>query len=579
MGSKKIILVYDGRNCRLHWNTCVDYNIIAKKHADFARVYKKKGKSCMKKSIIFKRALGVMLAGIMLFTAGCTNSTISKNNDKGAGEIPKELSVFISKVQTIGKDMTDFNDVLGFQMMEEATGCHVNWTLPPADGATEKFNLMIASGQYTDAIVYSWGSSTVNAKEYAEDGVILPLSDMIDECMPNFKKWCDENPEFAKRIKARGDGEIYYIPFIRTDKKLNIFLGPQMRTDWLENLGLEEPTNAQELYEVLKAFKTQDPNGNGIADEIPMTGVSSHHSMGLCALLWMFNTADEFYVDGNTVKFGALTDEFKEGLGYIAKLYKEGLIDPDYILQDRTKMDGKMTNGTAGFMYSYQPTKISNLMAEKDPSFRLEGIKHFENSDGVRKCYLTNYADSVLSAGLAISSTNPDPKGTLKWLDWIYSEEGQMAMNFGREGDTYTMVDGEPKFTEKVLKNPDGLTVGEAFGRFSGVYSTSDFPNLQDWRSYSQSLSPYGIAAIETWADGVDISGILPTLTFKDGEEELVKDVMIQVNTYVDEMIDKVIMGQESVEDWDKVVKAIKDMKVEEVVEIYQNAYDRYRGL
>ena len=54
---------------------------------------------------------------------------------------------------------------------------------------------------------------------------------------------------------------------------------------------------------------------------------------------------------------------------------------------------------------------------------------------------------------------------------------------------------------------------------------------------------------------------------------------MIQVNTYVDEMIDKVIMGQESIDNWDKVVKAIRDMKVDEVVKIYQKAYDKYLGL
>ena len=523
-----------------------------------------------------KKWFSMLVSGILVLSillSGCGQKEKDVAGNLGKGEIPKEISIFTNTQPSITGDMKDFNDVLGFQMFEEATGCHINWQLPPSSGYAEKFNLMIASGNYTDVIIYEWG--TQNTKEFADSGVILPLSDLIEECMPNFNKWMDENPEYAKKIRNSDDGEIYYIPYIRADERLNIFLGPQIRTDWLEKLNLEIPTNAEELYNVLKAFKTQDPNGNGKADEIPMSGVSAHHTMGVGALLWMFDTVDDFYVDGKTVKFGALEPEFKEGLAYIANLYKEGLIDPDYILQDRTKMDSKMTNNTVGFMYSYQPTKISNLMAEKDPTFKLEGIGHFKNKDGVRKNYLPNYAESVRAVGFAITSKNPDPRGTLKWLDWVYSEEGRMAMSFGREGDTYTMVNGEPKFTDKVLNNPDGLTSSEAFARYVATNS-SDFPCLQDWRSYSQSLSPYGVAAINTWADGVDISGIMPKLILSQEDKVLASDIMSQVNTYVDEMIDKVIIGQESVENWDKVIETIKNLKVDEAVSIYQKAYDKY---
>ena len=522
---------------------------------------------------VFKGTVAIAALTAMIFCAGCGDKSVGKVN-KGAGEIPKEISIFANSTPSLTGDMKDFNDVLGFQIMEEKTGCKINWILPPQTGYTEKFNLMIASGQYTDGIIYEWRN--LNAKEFAEDGVIIPLKELIEENMPNFTKWCEENPELAKNISTEEDGEIYYIPFIRTDKKLNIFIGPLMRTDWLKELGLETPTNADELYNVLKAFKTQDPNKNGEQDEIPMSGVTANHTQGLCALLWMFDTADNFYVDGDKVKFGALEPEFKEGLSYIAKLYKEGLIDPDYILQDRTKMDSKMTNDKVGFMFSYQPTKISNLMAEKDPSFKLEGIPHLKSKGGTQKCYLENYADSIVASGFAISTSNPDPAGTLKWLDWIFSEEGKMTMNFGKEGDTYTMVDGYPTFTDKVLNNPGGYTVTEAFGRYSATFA-SQFPTLQDWRSYSQSLSPYGKAAIDTWAEGVDISGIMPKLGFSAEDQTLINDIMTPVNTYVDEMIDKVIIGQVSVDEWEKnVVSKIEKMRVREALEIHQKAYDKY---
>lgn len=537
---------------------------------------KLKGNGEMNKTKLFKKMSAVTLAVIMAMLSGCSGEK-EVNNGNGSKEMPKEISIFAQSLPSLKEDMADYNSMLGFQIMEEETGCHINWTIAPATGATEKFNLMIASGQYTDAIISQW--ETEQLKEFSDDGVILPLGDMIKENMPNFMKWCEENPDYYKQIidMNGGSGEIYYLPYIRADKRLNIFIGPQMRTDWLEKLNLEVPETADELYEVLKAFKERDPNGNGIADEIPMSGVSSEQTMGCCALLWMFDTMDDFYVDGNKVKFGALEPEFKEGLAYIAKLYKEKLLDPDYLVQDRAKMDGKITNNLVGFVYSFQPTKISTLMAEKDPSFKLEGIGHFKNSDGVRKSYLPNYANSVLQTGLAISSSNPNPEGTLKWIDWVFGEEGRKAMNYGRKNDTYTEKDGEIKFTDKVLNNPDGLSVSDAFARYSAACS-SDFPNLQDWNAYSQNLSTYGNAAINTWATDVDISGIMPVLTFEDGEKEIVSDIMNRINTYVDENIDKVILGRAEVDEWGKVIDAIKNMGIDKVLDIYQKAFDRYQG-
>lgn len=530
----------------------------------------------MNKKKLFKRMSAVTLAVIMTMLSGCSGK---KEVNKGnvSKEMPKEISIFAQSLPSLKEDMPDYNSMLGFQIMEEETGCHINWTIAPATGATEKFNLMIASGQYTDAIISQW--ETEQLKEFSDDGVILPLGDMIKENMPNFTKWCEENPDYYKQIinMNGGSGEIYYLPYIRADKRLNIFIGPQMRTDWLEKLNLEVPETADELYEVLKAFKERDPNGNGIADEIPMSGVSSEQTMGCCALLWMFDTMDDFYVDGDEVKFGALEPEFKEGLSYIAKLYKEKLLDPDYLVQDRAKMDGKITNNLVGFVYSFQPTKISTLMAEKDPSFKLEGIGHFKNSDGERMCYLPNYANSVLQTGLAISSSNPNPEGTLKWIDWVFGEEGRKAMNYGRKDDTYTEKDGEIKFTDKVLNNPDGLSVADAFARYSAACS-SDFPNLQDWNAYSQNLSTYGNAAINTWSTDVNISGIMPVLTFEDGEKEIVSDIMNRVNTYVDENIDKVILGRVKIDEWDNVISAIKNMGVDKVLDIYQKAFERYQG-
>ena len=171
-------------------------------------------------------------------------------------------------------------------------------------------------------------------------------------------------------------------------------------------------------------------------------------------------------------------------------------------------------------MYSYQPTTISNTMAEKDPSFKLVGIPWFENKAGVRKTYRSEYTQSVLtSRAAAVSSDCKDPAAVVQWLDSFYSEEGIEIMNFGRKDESYTMVDGKHVFTDHVMNNTE-FSTSRMFGRTSGVFN-SYFPTVQKWESYSQSLSSYGKAAIETWSGDVDTSGILPAISFTDAKAEL----------------------------------------------------------
>ena len=245
---------------------------------------------------LLKKALPiVMAASVAIRMAGCGGS-VEVERKSGSGEIPKNLTAFgsISENQIKGGAQTRA-DLLPYKRAEELTGCKVEWTSPTNSARTEQFNLMIASGNYPDLIVNYWNSATDGAKQYAEDGVIVPISDYLDY-MPNLKKFIEENPEVAKQF-TEADGTIYYAPSIRKDPELRTYVGPTIRKDWLDKLGLSMPTNTDELYEVLKAFKTQDPNGNGEADEIPFAGIGGDSwSFGIGNILNAFNAHYSFYI-------------------------------------------------------------------------------------------------------------------------------------------------------------------------------------------------------------------------------------------------------------------------------------------
>lgn len=528
----------------------------------------------MKKIKVVAMALAAVLT-VSCFS-GCGNNKTAGTEVDLSGNIPENLTIFSAlggNVASAGG--STFNDCLTFQLLEKDTGCHVEWQHPSSGAVDERFNVMIVSGEYPDAIVYNWAKVKNGAQSYVDDGVIVDLTDYIETCMPNFYQYMQDHPELKKDITT-DDGRILYIPFIRKEKELCTYQGPVIRKDWLDKLGLEVPKNTVELYEVLKAFKTRDPNGNGKADEIPMGGVGFDSMMGIGGLMWSFGTTWTFHLKDGKVVYGPTTKEFQEGLEYIAKLYSEGLIDIDYLLDDRSKYDAKFTNNTIGFGFGYQPSTYYPVM--NDGTREVAGIGYIAGTDGKKYCFNPAYVQQITTCSMAVSTSNKNVAGTLKWLDRLYGGDGYMYANFGQEGLSYEMKDGEPVFTEYMTNNSNGKTFAQMVGLTCAVRDSA-FPMLQSWDYYRQTLQPWGIKAIETWlADEPDTSCIIPaTMSLSAEESEIYTNAMTQIETYVKEEMNKVVTGKTSADNWPSVVEKINSMGISKVVEVENAAYKRYK--
>ncbi|MBQ8525454.1 MAG: extracellular solute-binding protein [Clostridia bacterium] len=519
-------------------------------------------------------ALG-LAALLTVAAAGCGGDDEPAVVNKGTGEIPETLTIYcgISGYATKA-GAKDMNDMLPFQMMEEFTGCHVEWIHPATGSEEEKFNLTIASGNLPDMMVSNWKGVQGGAKMYADDGVIIPLRELMEENMPNLTAYNAQKPHVAKQY-IDDSGEVYYIPFIRKDEQLKVYQGPQIRQDWLEKLGLEAPTTPDELYNVLMAFKTQDPNGNGEADEIPMSGVKFENtSQAIGNLLWMFGTANGFYVENGQVKYGVQEDAFEEGLKYITKLYADGLIDKDYLLNDRDKMDNKFMNDKVGFVYSLQPGNYYKNM--NDGTRKVTGIAHPKAEGVTNNVFDSSYTQDVTGISIAVTTANENPSGSLKWLDNFYGGKGLEIINFGKEGVSFEYdAQGNPKLTDYIFNNPNGKSQQEMSGLSLGTYQ-SNFPALQLWSYYEQILSPWGKESIETWAGSAGTDGVVPPLSFTEEENETIAQNMSQIETFVSERINKIVIGNGSIDELPEIREKIKSMGIDEVIEIYNNALKRY---
>ncbi|SFK99082.1 putative aldouronate transport system substrate-binding protein [Paenibacillus sp. 1_12] len=551
------------------------------------------------------RKLGKTSAYVMSFAlltsllAGCTSSATQPTNSPSKNEEaissiplpivskPITLKMFVSMDPKVAATMKNYNEIAQFKELEKRTGIHIDFIHPASMDAAaikEQFNLMIASGDLPDLIYYNWINDFNGGPNKAiKDGIILPLNDLVDKYSPNLKKFMSSDPKANKQLRT-DDGTLYVFPeaqspdqFAKVNPNPNPAFqtfGWQIRQDWLEKLKLKSPETIDDWYEVLTAFKTKNPSGSGKNDEIPLAPKGAGDLQNWVRA-WGINYG--FYHDGDTVKFGPYTPEYKEALTTLAKWYKEGLIDPDFGLTDAKQFDTKVTGNRAGAWTGATSGtfgRFVQLMKAKDPSVKLLGtVPPYVKGT---KSYNFN-ADEIKVAngiGVAISAKSKYAKEAAMWLDYGYSPEGALLNTFGIEGESYKMVNGSPQLLPEITNNPKGLSIDEALSKYSrGSGGLAYVMTPEIW--HQRMSLPEQQQIIGLWKAG-SYDRIMPPVTPTVEESTKMASVMSAVNTYKDEQFLKMVMGQTPISEFDNYIKTLKGMGVEDAIKIQQAAYERY---
>lgn len=480
--------------------------------------------------------------------------------------------------------MQNFSENIVYQELEKRTGIKMEFLHPPIGQENEQFNLMIASGDYADLIYRNWLNYPGGPDKAISDNVIIKLNDLIDKYAPNYKKFLESKPEIVKEITTdlgshyvfasimteSSDGKTYEPP---TERKLleEPWFGPIIRNDWLDELGLEAPTTVDEWYTVLKAFKEQK------GADTPLTFQGKGNINMTKFVVGAYNTTLGFYPDNGKVRYGPIEPGYKEFLATFQKWYQEGLIDPDFPSNDQKTMDAKVTGGRAGAWLGAHGNYIGRiifLMKEKG-----------ENIDPIPLPYPTLNKDEKPRFGqkdraykphnsIAITTANKYPVESVKWLDYGYSEEGDILCNWGVEGVSHIRTGNELKFGEAITNNPEG-PINQVWEK----YVLKDGPFVMDFKTRKETWiaweTPKINEAYEIWGQA-ESSGNMPPVTLLPEESQTYASIMNEIQTYVDEMFLKFIMGEEPIENFDKYVEQIKKMGIDEAIQIQQAAYDRY---
>ena len=281
----------------------------------------------MKKKLI---SLILALAAVLSLTA----CGASGNTSKPAGDGEKK-TLTIGIQQNI--NVSDYENNYFTQFMEERLNCNIEFVMFDSVNNNRKsqMNTMIAGGEKLPDILFYCYLSKEDQKAYGDEGVLVDLAPYFD----NYETWdlaqkydwgtkvyewhkeYPENIEYVLYGMRTPEGNMYGWPGLTQGQYLDPMTQMYINRVWLDKLGLDMPTNWEELFEVLRAFKTQDPNGNGIADEIPMMGFATHIYGNIP--MWTVNSLGETYWNENA--FWSVTDEGEVYLPYVQDGYRDGL--------------------------------------------------------------------------------------------------------------------------------------------------------------------------------------------------------------------------------------------------------------
>ena len=457
----------------------------------------------------------------------------------------------------------------------EHTGANIEFLHPPTGQGEEQFNLMLADGELPDLLEYHWMNYTGGPEKAITDGYIYELTDIIDQYCPNLKAYLEANPEIDRMCKT-DEGHYYMFPFIRGDEQLRVTLGLMVRQDWLDELGLEVPTTMDEWHEVLTQFKEKKGAEAPFSYEYTMGSLTDDNPF-----CYAYDACRNFYLgDDGKVHYGAIEDGYRQYLETMHQWYEEGLIDPDIATQQFDQVSAKMTNGTSGASIGWAGSRMgvwTTAALETDPGYALSPAPVPTLTKGARA--KMGQIDNAVpnQGGVAITTSCKDIETAARLLDWAYSDEGHMFYNFGIEGESYTLVDGEPVYTDQILNNPDGLPVAQAMSAY--IRGNYNGPFVQDIRYLRQYYTYDGQKASNAvWGDNDGKSHKLPSITPTSEESDEFSAIMNEISTYRDEMTIKYILGTEDISTFDTYVSTIRSMGIDRALEIENAALERFNA-
>ncbi len=484
-----------------------------------------------------------------------------------------------------GNVVDDLNEIAGIKAIEEATNVHVNWTTYTQAEMPERFQQLLATGEYFD-VMFPGGVESYSGgyEQGIEDGVLIDMDPYIREYMPNYMSLIESNEEAMKQA-TYDDGKLHSVKVIKgTDEHVEgpgAIMGPSYRADILEEMGEDVPETVEDLHQLL--IKARDRGMTA-----PMT-LESDGGTSL-SLAWGINTDWstnywQYDIETKKVVYPPFATNWDDYLDTMRDWYAEGLIDKNFTVGSPL-LSGDYSNFEndqtlfIDYWFShvmgnelYSQGYISNEKVDVKP---LAGIV-LNKGDEITKCTW----DACIGQDIFVTTQAEDKIEVIsKWLDYWYTPEALRYKYYGIEGESYTVgSDGSIEFTDQILHSPDGLSISDELSKYAlrsyFGYQSSTGENSVPIAAAGGDAVPM-IESVKIWASP-EVTIHLPQVTLSAEDTEYTSRYMTDIQTLLQERMVKYIMGTDT-ESHDAFREKLKSFNIEECTKRYQAAVDRYNA-
>ena len=506
-----------------------------------------------------------------LGAAACSRPSERTTEDKSS-----EVSLTDSGLPIVTGDLTltfggaksplapDYETMQLVKTWAEDSGIEVTWNNEPDEVWGEKKNLLLAGGELPDALFNSALTDAEVAK-YGENGTLLALEELIPEHAPTLNAILEKRPDIKSAITA-SDGHIYTLPSV---EEMGLVEFPRMmfiNTEWLKKAKLELPTTVDEYHEALKAFKEIGPSGT-----LPLSFIGIGDIPDLIAAIGgQADNPDHRIVQDGKVVFTANTDGFREAITTLHTWYSEGLIDQESFSQDYTTFiaKGKADPQT---LASFSFWEVSEVVGpERADQYQIMPI--FPGPDGTQRATVANNQE-INRGAFAISRNNQYAAATLRWADMLFDPIMSAQTNWGPIGVTQQenadglleqipVTGGETEQERRVKVSPGGPK----------IITKEDFETvvLPEPRAAERQ------AQIKEYYEPHRANEKYPPVMLSVEELNRISTIEADVKTLVDEKVSTWIVKGGIEKEWDGFVSQLDTIGVSEIVDVYQQAYDRF---
>lgn len=479
------------------------------------------------------------------------------------------------------------------------------------EDAKTKLNMMLYSNEkLPDIFITTWWTKS-ECLLYGQEGVVIPLNDYLEEC-ENWNLLNELSPARRGDI-TMSDGNIY--TYGDTNECFHCSHEGRMwiYQPWVDSLnGGVLPTTTDELYDFLVKVKTMDPNGNGKADEIPMTGFLGGWANDPFTYIsnsfvqnsnWVSNTnptiAGGFVIEDGKIKYNLVVDAYRDALRYMNKLYKEGLLDKQMYTQtaDQCYATTDSEEHLVALMGGGVMPQNADFWAQKPGLWQdWTLLPPLKGPDGVQLAYtkLDNYFNTC--AGL-VSSDCEYPEIAVALFDLLASEKGNRVQNHGIEGVTWkwttemkSLSGGQSKWVKLIpeITKEDGTPDWAAYGYdvedvswdSNGAirHDTAAMREGEGVEDPSMNVEAILFSAAKVYNEyAADFDSIVPNMPFTEAQSRAISEYAVSIGAYANSAAVRFITGDMDIEaDWDTYLAEMEKMDLNGYIQIMQDAYDAY---